>query len=124
VKLPSSGLDDKTVDDVLNGLKKAYSYVQSHEDVLSKVDGAKQILDEVGKVNVYTSFWTCCSHHTITRSQIHPYASAAIAVLTIPYKVRVVSLYKLCIPMFDRFGGTNSNMSVVYAISRTSWQLY
>jgi hypothetical protein len=124
VKLPSSGLDDKTVDVFLNDLKKAYSYVQKHEDLLSKVDGVKQILDAVGKVSAYMSFRTCSSHVTSTCSQIHPYASAAVTVLTIPYKVRIVFFFMSCIPIFNSFGGTNRNMSGVYVISRMLWRLY
>ena len=52
MQLPSatSVLDDGKIDDILNSLKKAYSYVQDNSDVLTKLDGAKQIMDAVGEV--------------------------------------------------------------------------
>jgi hypothetical protein len=53
VNLPTSGvLDDRTINEILSHLKEAYGYVQSHKEVLSKIDGAKEILDTLGKVNM------------------------------------------------------------------------
>ena len=52
VELPtaSGGLDDGKMNDILDGLKKAYNYVQDNSGVLEKLDGAKQIMDAVGEV--------------------------------------------------------------------------
>ena len=52
MQLPTatSVLDDGKIDDILSSLNKAYSYVQDNSDVLTKLDGAKQIMDAVGEV--------------------------------------------------------------------------
>ena len=46
----SSVLDEGKMDDILDGLEKAYSYVQDNNDVLTTLDGAKKIMDAVGEV--------------------------------------------------------------------------
>ena len=61
VELPtaSGGLDDGKMNDILDGLKKAYNYVQDNSGVLEKLDGAKQIMDAVGEVSSIARSLTC-----------------------------------------------------------------
>ena len=69
VKLPTSGgdLDDRKMDEILDGLRKAYNYVQDNSDVLEKLDGAKQIMNAVGEVSSIARSFDMFSDLTITR---------------------------------------------------------
>ena len=46
----TSVFDNGKIDDILNSLEKAYKYTRDNSEVLSKLDGAKQIIDAVGEV--------------------------------------------------------------------------
>jgi hypothetical protein len=52
-------LDDRKINDILDGMEKAYSYVQANEGVLATLDGAIQIMDAVGEV-CYVSLSSAC----------------------------------------------------------------
>ena len=61
VQLPTATgvLDDGQMDGILSSLQKVYSYVQDNSDVLSKSDGAKQIMDAVGEVGLIVHSFAC-----------------------------------------------------------------